>query len=83
MNESHRLIPLIPGLIQTLECEEEQIQICGCMIMVMISSISGGMFAYYLDKLIDLFLEKEQSDVLSKFLLVESVLCFQKHAPSS
>ena len=67
MNESHRLIPLIPGIIQMLGSEEDEIQSNGRLLMAMMSQSSGSMFARYLDNLIVLFLDKEQHQVLSKF----------------
>ena len=70
MNESHRLIPLIPGIIQMLGSEEDEIQSHGRSLMAMMSQSSGSMFARYLDSLIILFLDKEQREVLRKCRLV-------------
>ena len=47
--------------------EEDEIQSNGRLLMAMMSQSSGSMFARYLDRLIVLFLDKEQHQVLSKF----------------
>ena len=70
MNESHRLIPLIPGLIQILDSDDETVQSIGNAQMAMLSQSSGGLIAGYLDQLITLFLEDGKADVLSKCKLV-------------
>ena len=70
MNEINRLIPLIPGLLKMIEMEDDVVQTTANQQMALISQTSGTIFSSYINKLIVLFLENEQENVLSKVLLV-------------
>ncbi|XP_070174801.1 uncharacterized protein [Littorina saxatilis] len=64
MNEGHRLIPLIPGMIELMESEEELMRQIGSGAMAMVSQSAGSLFSQYLGRLIECFLETEQDMVL-------------------
>ena len=76
MNESHRLIPLVPGLMQMMESEDDRVETMGNQQMAMMSRTSGALFARYLDKLIEKFLDNEDSEVLSEFEFTVTLTSF-------
>ncbi|KAL8602242.1 hypothetical protein ACOMHN_022755 [Nucella lapillus] len=65
MNEAHRLIPLVPSIINLFDLEDDKIQSICSTLMTMLSRAGGAMFARYNEKLMDKFLEDENHDVLS------------------
>ncbi|KAK7116580.1 hypothetical protein V1264_002240 [Littorina saxatilis] len=66
MNESHRLIPLIPGMIEAMENDDDMIREIGSSQLAMISQSAGNLCAQYLSKLIQHFLESENDIILSE-----------------
>ena len=67
MNEAPRLIPLVPGIMRMIdEPDVEQIQNMGNTQLITLSRFSG-LFARYMEKLIELFLEYETHEILCKF----------------
>ena len=66
MNESHRLLPLVAGVMRMIESGDKEVRRRACIQAGTLSRVSGKLFASHLEKLIALFLDSEEEDVLSK-----------------
>jgi hypothetical protein len=77
MNATQRLLPLIPGLVKSLDHENEHAYTVSSTVMFVLSQSSGVVFANCLEELITLFLDKEAYEMLGKlFNLKWCVNCF-------
>nr|KAG5696315.1 hypothetical protein BaRGS_027925 [Batillaria attramentaria] len=64
MNELSRAAPLVPGLLDLMDSEEEHVTCIAGAQLQMISRSAGNMVASYMDRLLRKFLEDENRDVL-------------------